>query len=252
MYTFIPPFLLILVSLTAGAGAQHHVLSLALLGGRPHTLQPAAHDADIDILGFTADITVRERYPLDSTARGRLLLVFAGSQRRELVTCTIALDDGPTEPATIADGTGLSLSPGPVVDGHRGAVIELRFLELLPRSGGCYRLTYLPPVCAQPGDAGPTPASTDPPWVSISLAAAMPIGDIACLSHEARIWSDGARSARVLPDLRSRDDGSPVVLRYALDGEELVHDMDIFEAPDGELLFMAVSPPDDSIDAPRP
>ncbi|MBD3240257.1 MAG: hypothetical protein GF331_06695 [Chitinivibrionales bacterium] len=233
--------------------AQHHTLSLLLApaGGELQALRPSVHEADIDILGFTADITVYERYRLDSAAQGTLLAAFAGSAQRELLSCTITLGDGPGEVAMIRDGTGLSMLQGPVVDGHRSIVLELRFVEQLPRARGHYELRYAPPACVRANDETLSDDTAHPVWISLSLAAGMPIGDICCPSHDARIWYDGARSARVLPDLTSGGDNLPFVLRYALDGEELVEELDIFEAPDGDLYYMFVLPGEQTAETAR-
>lgn len=239
MHTYLAATIVLLVSITADA--RHHTVSLAPHDSSLRDLRPAVHEVDIDILGFTADITVYERYPLDSTARGRLLLAFGGSERRELIACTIALDDGQGRTIAVPDEPGLSLLQGPNVDGHSSVMLELRYIELLPRSRGQYTLSYVPPSC-MPADNAQDDVPSHPIWISLSLTAGMPIDDIACISHDARIWYDGARSAHVLPDLESAHDSEPFVVRYALDGEDLVQDVNIFEAPDGELFFMMVSP----------
>jgi hypothetical protein len=81
--------------------------------------------------------------------------------------------------------------------------------------------------------------------VAIALTSAMPIREVACLSHSAEVWFEGRSTARILPRIDTGPGSArDVVVRYRLSREDLVSELFTFETPDGGLMFMLAEPPE--------
>jgi hypothetical protein len=236
--------LLTLLAALAGAhdarsGQMHTLVTTA--DGAACALQPASHDADIDILGFVAEVTVRETYTIDERSAGRLLVAFAGSELCELLNCTLVVNDTPQTSDTARDSVGLTVVAGPVVEPGGTLTLSLRYAQLLPRCHGTYELAYRVPLLDTDSEATHDSGPALTPWVAATLTGGMPIRDLTTPSHEAEIWYEGSRQARIVPSLDSRG-GETFVLQYSIVGEEILDDFFELETPEGEIIYMVVEP----------
>jgi len=234
--------LTMLVAVLAGpwtvAGVGRHSL-VTTSAGDMHELRPLSHDVDIDVLGFVAEVSVRECYAVDETTEGRALLAFAGSEQCELLECVLLVDGAPGSPARVSDSAGLTLVYGPPVTQGSTVSVVLRYARLLPRTDGWYELRHDVPQLAGPPEG--TEDSGTAAWLAVSITGGMPICGLTTPSHDSEIWYNGTRQARVVPDLGKRG-GETFLLRYSLAGEEIVDEYFEFETPDGDVIHMVVEP----------
>ncbi len=242
-------------------------------------------EVDVDISGVIAEVTVTQRYANDGQAPINATYIFPASTRASVHGMTMTIGERVitarvkekeearrTYETAKKEGKGASLLeqrrpnvfsmelanilPGDEVE------IELRYTELLVPTDGVYEFVYPTVVGPRYSEIPAKTASENDRWIQnpylktgddpktgfdirVDLSTGLPLREVLCKTHDARIGYSGESVARV--ELSRPDDfggDRDYILRYRLAGKKIASGLLLHEGDQENFFLLMAQPPE--------